>query len=729
MWHNLLDGLTTLGNGPSIAYLVAGSLIGMFIGVIPGLGGIVLLSVVLAFIKHISLEGTIALFLAVQAGSFFSASITSILLNTPAHPEAFAVTFDGFPMAQKGEAGRALGISATSTCIGGVIGCICLVAFIPVINWFATSVHPPEYVGLTALAMLLVGTLGTDSVGKGIASAGIGLMIASIGPSNITGSYRFTFGTVGLSSGVSIVALALGCFAIPQMVLVYGTATTVARQDMTGRELADTAPVHLEQGFRKQVIGGLIETLHHRVALFRAAIIGVITGVVPGIGAFAANFLSYGVAQQWSKRRQEFGTGIPEGIIAPEGSSLSKEAGGLIPLLGLGIPGGIGGALFLAALTLKGITPGFGFTHNYPTLAYEMAWIVLLGGIIGTTAGLFSAPLLAKVTRVPGPALVPFIIALSVVGPWIADVAFFSVMEVVVFAIVGFLLRRLRYSLASFVVGLVLGPTFENNIYLTHSVYKGWTFLLQPASDVMLAIAIGLIVLKTVQNRRDKRAAKEKAELEHTAPMYTYPMLGLGVTTLLFATVISFTLYAAMSYSFATAIMPVLAGSVTVLGLLSRVPNDVRAATAFRSARRLGTQPVAASEPTAMDLEPESAPLLASVGLTALTAVLEAPAFVEVETTPSGLPPVLEKRWGRHGQYTREVVLVLWLITLVAACRMLGFTIAIVLFCLAYGMTSMRRVFPTIRGRIGFAVGSAAVLGLISWSVLGVLHLPFIAWL
>jgi putative tricarboxylic transport membrane protein len=221
--ENLVHGLTSLGNGQAIAYLVGGSLVGMFLGVIPGLGGAVVLSIILAFVYHVSVTGAICLFLAVHAASYFSASVTSILLNTPAHPEAFAVTFDGFPMAQRGEAGRALGISATSTMIGGLIGCACLVGFIQVINYLPTLFHPPEYVALISIALILVGTLGTDAASKALISAGIGLMIASIGTDPVSGVGRFVFGSVGLISGVSLVALALGLFAIPQMVLGFGT--------------------------------------------------------------------------------------------------------------------------------------------------------------------------------------------------------------------------------------------------------------------------------------------------------------------------------------------------------------------------------------------------------------------------------------------------------------------------------------------------------------------------
>ena len=216
MLHNFVLGLTTLGALSAIGYLVAGSMLGMFLGVIPGLGGPVVLSIILAFIYHIDVTGTLCLFLGTHAGSYFSASVTSILLNTPAHPEAFAVTFDGFPMAQHGQAGRALGISATSTCIGGLIGCAVLVGFIQIINHLPTLFHPPEYVALVMLALLLVGTLGTDSVSQGPHLGGHRAHVAlDRRRRSSPATFRYTFNAVGLYGGVSLVALGLGLVRDP----------------------------------------------------------------------------------------------------------------------------------------------------------------------------------------------------------------------------------------------------------------------------------------------------------------------------------------------------------------------------------------------------------------------------------------------------------------------------------------------------------------------------------
>jgi putative tricarboxylic transport membrane protein len=710
MLKNLVDGLTTLGTTQGLIYLFGGSLIGVVFGVIPGLGGAVILSIILAFIYHISLTGTVCLFLAVQAASYYSASVTSILLNTPAHPEAYAVTFDGFPMSQRGEAGRALGISATATCIGGIIGCAVLVGFIQIVNELPLIFHPPEFVGLVLIALLLVGTLGTDKVSKAVVSAGIGIMLSAIGTDPVTAVQRFTLNSVDLISGISLVAAVLGLFAIPQMVLVFGTSTTIARQDMMGNEVEAQDAVGLQKGFGKQIFQGIGESLTHWVALIRGAIIGVCCGIIPGIGGFAANFLSYGVAQQMSKDRALFGTGIPEGIIAPESSSLSKEAGGMVPVIGLGIPGGVGSALFLAALVIKGVHVGYGFDTEYPTLPYEMMWVIALGGIIGTVVGLLASPLLARVTRVPGPLLVPFIMVLCALGPFVSDVAFFSTVEAMVFSFAGFLLRRLRYSLAAFVIGLVLGPTLENNIFLTHEVFPGWSFIpARPLADVLFAIVIGIMVLKTVQLRGDAKKAnppiteedpQKRAELvaERYRKQNPFPQLAFFTTFVLFGICLVFCIYALKEYRWNSALFPVFGGALATFGSLWRVPSDAISYVHFLKLRKL---------------------------LRATAVHDEAPIVVETGTGVKVFPAIQEKTWGWNGQYTRESFALCLYGALVGGMYVFGFFVAVPFFTVAYGMFATRRVLPGLRNRLLYSGIGAAILWYAAYEMLNLLHLTF----
>ena len=466
MLHNLIQGLTTLGTPAAIGWLFIGALVGLIFGIIPGLGGAVVLSMILVFVYDVNLLATLCLFFGVHAGSYYASSMSSILLNTPSHPESWAVTLDGYPMARKGGAGRALGLSAASTCIGGAIGFVIMIASLPVLNSLPSVFHPPEYLALVTIAMLLVGTLGAGSVLKALASAGLGLMCASIGSSIITGGLRYTFGQISLIDGLSLVAIALGTLALPQMILMFGTGSSVMHQDLAGNKLKESQAVRIDSSTRKQLLGGITETFRHWFSNLVAGVVGTVIGAVPGVGGFTANFMSYGVRKQLSKNRDEYGTGIPEGIISAEGSNLAKEYGHMIPLLGLGIPGGVGGALFIGALAIKDVHTGYGFGDTYPVIPYQIAWILLITGIIGTGLGVLFGPQLARITFVPGPVIVPFVIAMSIIGPYLTDSTYLAVVEVILSTIVGFVLIRLRYPIATFILALILGPTFETNAYL-----------------------------------------------------------------------------------------------------------------------------------------------------------------------------------------------------------------------------------------------------------------------
>jgi putative tricarboxylic transport membrane protein len=784
--HNLLSGLTALGSGSAVALLIVGTFVGVFLGVIPGLGVAIVLSIMLAFIYHLGVVPALALMLATQAGSYFSASITAILLNTPGAPESLAVTFDGFPMAERGEAGRALGISATSTMIGGLIGCAGLVGFLQVVNRLPSIFHPPEYMALVLLALILVGTLGTDSVSKGLISAAMGLMIAAIGPDSVNGLYRYTFHLPQLYGGVSIVPLALGSFAIPQMVMLYGTGGSVAKRLTTGVGGGRLA------SFGTQVLLGVKDACSHLWVLVRGALVGTVCGIVPGIGGFTANFLSYGIAEQSSrKKREQFGTGLAEGIIAPESSSLSKEAGSLIPVIGLGLPSGLGSVLLLAAMTILGLEPGFGFTKAHPSLPYTMMWTVALGGLLGTAVGLLAAPILARVTRTPGPLLLPFIMALAILGPYASTSSMAAVIELLVFAMIGLALRRLNYSLAAFAVGLVLGPTFEDNVYLTQKLF-GWRFVERPLADVLLVAALVVLVLKTMQFRR-QAALRRRAEAGDAAELGTrqpassgdsYPLLSLLATTCILVVAVAFTVYGILQYNFVTVLMPAVAGSACSAVALWRLPQDLRRYLSWRRHRgaeiRSGASvpgPEGGDGATSVEVTRVAAPglalvlgdgleggpslsgqlLLAGHGITGgeVDALAEAAhpqgahdhgadarlGVLDRETgsdtgpegseaapgTRDGRVSPIPRSWARHGQYMRELVAIGWLLAAFALVYLFGFVAGIAAFCGLYGISATGLVLPSWPKRVMFAVGALVLMGGATYVIFQVLHLSYVS--
>jgi putative tricarboxylic transport membrane protein len=416
MLEQLIHALhEAIGSGSAAGLLIGGVLLGVFVGVIPGLSGAVVLSIALAFVYKLNLQATLVLFLAVAAASFFSASIASILLNSPAHPEAFPVSLDGYPMTEKGEAARALGISASATALGGVIGGLVMVGMLQVIMPLTKFFHPPEYVAIVALAMFLVATQGQISTSKSLVSVGVGFLISSIGTSTVTGTPRFDFGSSYLLGGIPLGVFAIGIFAIPQMILFFGAAKNVMGSKSRGDDgVIEGAGVGGDtfalSRVGTQIFQGVLDVLHNWSVVIGGALVGVMGGIIPGIGGFTANYVSYGLTKQLSKDEEKFGTGIPKGVVAPEASSIAKEAGGLVPTLGLGIPHGTASALFLAALAIQDQQVGIGFVKSHMVISYEMVWIIVLAGIFGAIFGLLLIPILIKVTRTPGILIFPFII-------------------------------------------------------------------------------------------------------------------------------------------------------------------------------------------------------------------------------------------------------------------------------------------------------------------------------
>ncbi|MGH9918646.1 MAG: tripartite tricarboxylate transporter permease, partial [Nitrososphaerales archaeon] len=364
-----------------------------------------------------------------------------------------------------------------------------------------------------------------------------------------------------------------------------------------------------------------------------------------------------------------------------------------------------------------------------------------------------------KVTKVPGPLLVPFIFSLTVFAPYVANISFFNVMEVLVFGAIGFIFRRLRYPLGSFVIGLVLGPTFETNVYLTHNVYKGFSFLLErPLADVLFALAIGVLILKTVQmyseNRHDREVLQEelsglvdpaeraraiRAQRLKRAP---YPLLNLLTTIGLLGVSIPWTIYGIEKYNFATGILPVIAGLLVILPALYRLPRNAYVYLASRNLapEAFGAPPAVATPPGAdADSwngagEPSLVRELVSVGSSlppSTEAVAEhggvlvsAAELAEVSVATT-TPQFNDKSWGWRGQYSREACAFVWLCGLVGLCYVVGFVWGLPIFMAVYGLVCAKRFFASVRGWLIYIVISAAVMWFVAYEMTNLMHLVF----
>ncbi len=485
----MLSGGGLLLSFQSVLMILVGTLAGIVVGATPGLGGVVLLSMLLPFLYGMSVKSGLILMLAAEGGIYFSGSITSILLNTPGTPEAAATLFDGYEMTKQGKPARALGISATATTLGGWVGFVLLLAVIPAMIPLIELFQPSDYLMLAILAIMLIGQLRAGSLSKGILSGLFGLMVSYVGFDPITGIQRFSFNILSLYNGFNIAAVALGLFAMAEMFRLYGQHSIITE---TG-EVASAASFFSRLPPGARVIDGVHDVFRHWKLVLQSGLLGTFLGALPGVGGTAATFLSYGVARRTSRHPERFGTGIPEGIIAPEAAVMAKELGSLIPTVALGVPGSAGMAVVLSGLTILGVAPGPTMLTEHLNEVFAGAFTIGIASLLGSVLGLLMAPVLARALRVPPYTIVPFIFVLSFLGAAASAYSFTMAVVVLGFGLVGFLMRHFRYSPAATMIGFVLGPVVEKNLYLAINL-QGMDALTRPLTDAFALILLLMIV-------------------------------------------------------------------------------------------------------------------------------------------------------------------------------------------------------------------------------------------
>lgn len=682
MLSGLAGGLAGLASLPAILLLIVGTLAGIVFGVIPGLGGIVLLVVLLPFLYNMSPILGLTLLLGAHSAIYYAASTTSILMNTPGAPEQAATCLDGYPMTQQGRAARALGISAVATTFGGWLGAIGLLAMIPAMLFMVTLFHPPEYLFLTILAVVLIGQLQARSATKGVLSGGLGFMLAFVGDAPSTGTTRFTFGSLSLYNGFNIAVVAVGLFAVSEMFVLFGRHSRVG-----------LSPNTLVGGRWHEVAQGMRDVLRHKWLTVRSAAIGLLCGIIPGIGSTAANFISYGQAVRSSKHPELFGTGIPEGIVAPEASSISKEAGALVPTVALGIPNGPAMAVLLSAFAILGLEPGPSMLTQHLSLVFSMVWVLAISALLGSAIGLGLAPLLARISTIPGRVLVPLIFAVAVVGAFATTSDMTQTFALLAFGLLGLLLRRYGYSLPALIVGVVLGTTAENNLILTSQLY-GWSFVKSPLADVIILVIVLLIATSVRTSRRSRKSSGQQAG-ERSAPPPA-PRVSKQEIILDVAWVVVSAGYVALGTTF----MPPANIAPTALGSLSLVAGVIQLAGAFipswrrathgiegRAAIQIGRPSDAEPETGAGDTGP-AGPALATTGMAPAGPPQVAAAPAGAVATASGLAgsTVAGGAQGVSAEKERRGQWIAFLLScgLFAAVVLFGFVAGITAFVLGY---------------------------------------------
>lgn len=476
--QNLAIGFGAFANPVVVLYTIVGVISGVVIGALPGLGPSTGIAVLLPLTYGMNPVAGIAMLAGIYYGAMYGGSITAILINTPGDSAAVMTTLDGYPLAKKGKAAHALGMSAYASIIGGTFGVIVFMLLAPIIAKMALAFGPSEYFALMVLGLTSIAGMTGKSSFKGFFAALTGLFIATIGIDLVLGTPRFSFGNIYLWGGVDFIPVAMGLFGITEIISSKDNSDkiTISKDDLKFRNMF---PSWKEWG----------ECIPH---IARGSILGFFVGVLPGAGATIASFLSYDVAKRTSKRKEEFGTGVLEGVAAPESANNAASMGAMLPMLTLGVPGSGSTAIMMGALLMFGMTPGPFLFSKEPEFAWGLVASMYVGNLILLILVVCALPLFVQILKVKAPILNAVVMGFIIIGAYALENSMYGVCIALIFGAIGFFFKKLEISPAPLVLGIVLGSITEKNLRQAMTIFKGDVFKMvtRPITLVFLIIAV-----------------------------------------------------------------------------------------------------------------------------------------------------------------------------------------------------------------------------------------------
>ncbi len=472
----VLQGILLMADPTNVALIFVAVLIGVVVGALPGLSSPMAVALLLPFTISMEPVPAISMMAALYCAGTFGGSICAILINAPGAPPAVATAFDGYPMAKRGEAGRALGIAAVSSISGGIISLIVFLVATPLLARIATSFRPMEYFALAVFALSMLASISGKSPVRNLIAGAVGVLLGTVGIHLTTGVERFTFGLPALTGGIGFVPVLIGLFAMSEL-LNQSEAADKAYE----RIKAVVVKLPTRNDFRR--IWGTI---------LRSSGIGTFIGVLPAEGATVAAIMGYNEAKRWSKNKEEFGTGCPEGIAGPEAANNAATGGAMVPTLALGIPGSATTAVILAALIMHGFRPGPYLMKQTPEFVYAIFMAMLLANFMFLAIGLAGAKIFSRITLIPRTFLWPGVFVFALVGSYSYGASLMDVWVMLVSGIIGFLMLRHGFGPAPLVMGLILGKLVEESFSQSMILLDNewWRLLESPIVDVFFALTV-----------------------------------------------------------------------------------------------------------------------------------------------------------------------------------------------------------------------------------------------
>ncbi|KGX88099.1 tripartite tricarboxylate transporter TctA [Pontibacillus halophilus JSM 076056 = DSM 19796] len=499
--EGLLEGFQVAFSWQGIIFVLIGVVTGTLIGMMPGLGPISAIAIMIPITYGMNPSIALVMMAGVYYGAVFGGSTSSILLNAPGISGTVATAFDGYPMAQRGEAGKALAIAAVSSFVGGTVSVVLLMLFAPALAQVAVSFGPAQYFALMLLGLTAISSLSDGSTVKALIAATVGFIVATIGIDGQTGTNRYTFGNPNLMEGIDFLVIALGLFALAEV-----CALILTRKDRSLSKQSDIGNLKLNKSDFKEMRGPMT----------RQSFLGFLLGVLPGAGATIASFIGYISEKRIAKKPDEFGKGSVKGLSAPETANNAATSGAFVPLLSLGIPGSGTTAVMLGAFLALGIQPGPLLIQDRPDVFWGIIASMYIGNVFLLILNLPLIPYIAKILKISRPMLIALVITFSIIGVYSISFSTFDLYLLLAFGVLGYLMRLFSFPAPPFILAFILGGMMEQSFRqaMTASGGSMTVFIQDPISIALLVVSILSLAFGFI--KRDNKQTNSQQQDDET---------------------------------------------------------------------------------------------------------------------------------------------------------------------------------------------------------------------
>ena len=479
----LLAGFSTALEPTNLLFALAGCILGMLVGVLPGIGPVAGTAILLPVTATIGPTGAVIMLCAIYYGAMYGGTITSVLINVPGEGASAITCLDGYEMARQGRAGQALAIAAIGSFIGGLAATVGLVMLAKPLTALALKFGPPEFFALMLVGLSLVTGLAGNSIIRALVSATIGLIVAMVGIDPVMGAPRFTFGSLNLIGGIDVVIVAMGLFGVGEILL------SLERKDDGAHRRVKSPPLNLSRD----------DVQRSAMPILRGTTIGFFLGLIPGVGAMVPTVMSYVTERKLSKTPKKFGTGMIEGVAGPETANNAYANAALIPLFTLGIPGSPTVAIIMGAFMMNGIVPGPFLFRDHGAVVWGVIASFCIGNAILLVLNLPLIPLWVKIIQIPRGILYAVVLGFCILGAYCANGQSFDILLMAIFGIVGYAFKKVDIPLAPMILTLILGPQMEQSLRQSLEISGGSfaIFVTQPISLTLILVALCFVALST----------------------------------------------------------------------------------------------------------------------------------------------------------------------------------------------------------------------------------------